>query len=288
MDVDDDDDDDDEGSFAMDGSQVEDDEETGSLAVPDLAFQEEGFDGFFDVVQDVDTSDLMETYYEALEQQEAERKPRSYSSIRFADQDDALMMDVDGDVTHRSMNLRNSLATEATLDIFDERKQSYSDPRPGYTYEDDEDASSMYEDLFGDETDSDDEEEESEDKKIMRGVFYSLGGVAVFGALGFVARKLLGTIHKSEDVDGGGGTEHLHGMDQSAAAADSAQGVVPAAAEPASGSSNVAFNVSFTSSSSSDSQGAIGGAFSVNTAQGTAATAQYVFAICWFFMFPIS
>jgi hypothetical protein len=81
------------------------------------------------------------------------------------------------------------MTAEATLDIFDEQKQSYyTEPGSDYTYgawvennyDDDMDEDVTSEDIFGDE-DSDEDEDESEDKKIMRGMFYSLGGVAVLG-----------------------------------------------------------------------------------------------------------
>ncbi|KAL3909242.1 MAG: hypothetical protein SGILL_008163 [Bacillariaceae sp.] len=209
-----------------------------------------------------DTSEYFETleddYFDALEE-----NTKKTSSIRFAEKDDLI------DDTHRSRNLGLHAPDSAALDIFEENVgtgdplEEKKKPYP-YVYDDDEDAS-MDEDMMGDEDSLD--ESDAEEKKIMRGIMYSVGGAAVLAGAGFLAKQVMSKLSKSEDTDTGGG-EMFNGADQ-ATAIDAAQETAHAAelaAEASQAASQAALeaslNASFNTSSSSGfaATGAAGGA----------------------------
>jgi hypothetical protein len=73
---------------------------------------------------------------------------------------------------------------------------------PRYSLYDDEDDGSIYDDLLRDE-DSMGKEEESEEKKVLRGIFYSIGGAALFAGIGFVVQRVMSAFQNSEDIYAG-------------------------------------------------------------------------------------
>jgi hypothetical protein len=219
---------------------------------------------------DFDTSDYFETleddYFDALEQSH-----KKMSSVRFAEKDDLI------DDIHRSKNLGHHALEDAALDIFDENVGS-GDPyeegaeRYPYVYNDDEE--SMGEGGMGDEDSMD--QDESDEKTIMRGLLFGVGGAAVFAGMGYVAKRVMNTLAASEDVDAGGG-EGGGGMysrgGETTSAADVAQETAHAgdlAAEVSQAALDASFNASLSSSSSSLNTGfaAAGGA---QNASGSAA-----------------
>jgi hypothetical protein len=148
-----------------------------------------------------ESSDFFETleleYVDALALAESTKK---HSSIRFADENDLI------DDVVRSSNLGFQAPDEIVLDIFDENKRNISPSEgaslPRYSLYDDEDDGSIYDDLLRDE-DSMGKEEESEEKKVLRGIFYSIGGAALFAGIGFVVQRVMSAFQNSEDIYAG-------------------------------------------------------------------------------------
>jgi hypothetical protein len=141
-----------------------------------------------------ESSEFFETlefdYVDAL----AESTKR-YSSIRFAEENELI------DDVVRSSNLGFQSPDEIFLDIFDESKVNISMTEgaslPRYSlYDDDDD--SKYDDLLLDEESMD--REELEEKKVLRGIFYSVGGASLFAGIGFVVQRFLSTFQNSDDI----------------------------------------------------------------------------------------
>jgi hypothetical protein len=164
-----------------------------------------------------ESSEFFETleleYVDAL----AEHSKR-HSSIRFAEENDLI------DDVVRSSNLGFQAPDEIVLDIFDENKGNIfiteGGSLPRYSLYDDNDDHSIYDDLIRDD-DSIETEEESEEKKVLRGLFFSVGGAALFAGIGFVVKRLLSSSRSSEDIYAGE-AEMYAGVKQTGIIADAA------------------------------------------------------------------
>jgi hypothetical protein len=174
----------------------------------------------------IDTSDffdaLEDQYLEALEGEHARTKTmRRRSSIRFADEAGV----TDGDSGHPTGDGpagAGALAAVAVtpsdrLDLYDEIRDSahLHASKDGLNAsleldyrndsDDDDDDASIYGEMFGDEDDSAKEEDEmkAQERTVIRGFLYSIGGMALLGGIGWVAQKIMAALGRGNDDDGG-------------------------------------------------------------------------------------
>jgi hypothetical protein len=187
-------------------------------------------------------------------QEELQENAKRRSSVRFTEGDGLV------DDLHRSANLGSKAAENAFLDIFEETKRNGSVHEDGGTiplhrYNYDDDNESIDEGFIAD--DDSTVEQEKEDRKIMNGLLFSVGGAAVLFGLGFLARRLTG--RNAEDPDAGG-VQMYHGAEQAAPVAHASEGIHP---DGSLDSSSHSMNASSSSSSILGNPGAA-------TASGTA------------------
>lgn len=193
------------GRGGADGGDCGDDMDFGAaLSVIDTS-------GFFDALE--------VEYLGALEGEQALTKRKS-SSVRFADESD-VMGDTYPD-NNRPAGVRSlaAIATTASdpFDLYDEVRDSADlmidddnlDDSIELDYDvhdDDDDEGSLYEDLAGDEYDSDEDtdDEKDEHKEIVRGLLYSSGAMVVMAGVGWAARKVMNAILLSRGDDDVGG-----------------------------------------------------------------------------------
>jgi hypothetical protein len=177
--------------------------------------------GFFDALE--------EQYLDALEEDHGRTKKRKSSSVRFADESgrieressppkdgiegvDALAavgMTTPSDPFDLYDEIRDSTHLQTSKDRFD--ASSEIDYRSDTDFDDPDDAS-IYDEIFGDEVDSikKEDEERAQEKQIMRGFLYSMGGMALLGGIGWASTRILNAFRQSEDENGGANMEVMY------------------------------------------------------------------------------
>lgn len=166
--------------------------------------------GFFDALED--------QYREALKGEKARMKKGSPSTVRFPAKDGngrAGALAAVGVPASERLDLFDEILDSTQLDVSDGRLNDSDDI--DYRNEgdyDDEDDVSIYEELFGDEVDPVEEEEEEEvkaqEKKMLRGILYGVGGMAILGGFSWAAQKVLTAMSRGEDDGGGGASPAMH------------------------------------------------------------------------------